>query len=62
MKVKVLSQFKDKYTRQIHKAGDELDITEERYKEILTVDNLVEPIQASEAQPKKTRKASSKKQ
>lgn len=41
MKVKVTRKFRDKYTGEIHKKGDFLEITEERYNEIMSVGNLV---------------------
>lgn len=34
MKVKVKSIFKDKYTNKVYKLNDELDVTDERYKEV----------------------------
>lgn len=34
MKVKVTSVFRDKYTFKIHKVGDELEVSKERYNEI----------------------------
>lgn len=44
MKVKVLKKFRDKYTKRIHKVNDVLEVTEERYKEILQKGKLVEPV------------------
>lgn len=44
MKVKVLEKFRDKYTKRIHKVNDVLEVTEERYKEILQKGKLVEPV------------------
>ena len=41
---KVLKNFTDKYTNAKYKAGDEVDFTEKRAKEILTVGNLIEKI------------------
>ena len=40
--VKCLKNFRDKNTGKIRKAGDIFKVTEERYKEILEVDALVE--------------------
>jgi hypothetical protein len=34
MKVKVVSVFKDKNTKEIYKVGRELEVSRERYKEI----------------------------
>ncbi len=34
MTVKVIKQFKDKYTKTLHKAGDIIEISNERYEEI----------------------------
>lgn len=44
MKVKVTHMFRDKYTREPYRKGDVLDITEDRYAEILSVGNFVFPI------------------
>ena len=44
MKAKVLKDFKDKYTGNLHKAGTTITVTEERFAEILTVDKLVEAV------------------
>ena len=46
MKVKVLKDFKDKYTGNLHKAGTTINVTEERFAEILTVGKLVEAVPA----------------
>lgn len=55
MKVKVLKTFRDKHTRELHKADKVMEITKERFEEILTVGNLVEEIPE-----KKTRKTTKK--
>jgi prefoldin subunit 5 len=34
MKVRVISIFRDKYTKKIHKINDELDVSKKRYEEI----------------------------
>lgn len=34
MTVKVVKQFRDKYTKTLHKAGDIIEISNERYEEI----------------------------
>lgn len=46
MKAKVLKRFKDKYSGEIYKEGDVLNITKERFAEILTVAPLVEEVKA----------------
>lgn len=50
MKVKVTRKFTDKYTKELYNKGDVLDITEERYAEILSVGNLVFPIAQDNAE------------
>lgn len=40
--VKCLKNFRDKHTGKIRKKGDIFKVTEERFKEILEVDALVE--------------------
>ncbi len=56
MKAKVLQKFEDKYTKEIYKVNDVIDITEERFEEILTVGKFVERIEepAEEKPAKKT--------
>jgi hypothetical protein len=49
MKAKVLKQFRDKHTGELHKEGTTIDIDRERLAEILTVGPLVEPIKAGKA-------------
>lgn len=49
MKVKVTHMFRDKYTRELYRKGDVLDITEDRYAEILSVGNFVFPIAQDDA-------------
>ena len=44
MKAKVLRDFKDKHSGKIHKAGDIITVSKERFNEILTVAPLVEEI------------------
>ncbi len=44
MKAKVLREFRDKHSGKIHKAGDTLTISKERFNEILAVAPLVEEI------------------
>ena len=42
MKVKVRTEFKDKHTGKLHKAGDELEMTLDRINEVLKVGNFIE--------------------
>lgn len=41
MKVKVIRKYRDRHTGVIHHSGDVLEITEERYKEIMRVGRYV---------------------
>lgn len=41
MKVKVVRKFRDKYTGEHYEKGNVLEITEERYNEIMSVGNFV---------------------
>lgn len=63
MKVKVTVDFRDKYTGKRHRTGDILEISEERYDEILNVGALVERINEDTAAetPKKDPKKAEKK-
>lgn len=55
--VKCLKNFRDKHTGKIRKAGDIFKVNEERFKEILEVDKLVEkyaePVKADTAKADK---------
>lgn len=55
--VKCLKNFRDKHTGKIRKKGDIFKVTEERFKEILSVDALVEkytePVKAETAKADK---------
>ena len=50
MKVKVTRKFRDKYTGELHKKGDLLEITEERYNEIMSVGSFVYKIAQDDAE------------
>lgn len=49
MKAKVIRSFTDKYTGELYRKGDMLDITEERYAEIMSVGQLLWPIEHDNA-------------
>lgn len=44
MKVRVIKKFRDRHTGVRHNVGTVIDITEERFAEIQSVDNLVEKL------------------
>lgn len=44
MKAKVLREFRDKHSGKHYKVGEVLNISKERFEEILTVGNLVEEV------------------
>ena len=44
MKVKVIEVFRDKYTNKVYKLNDDIEVTEERFKEINEKHNYVEKI------------------
>lgn len=44
MKVKVIEIFRDKYTNEVYKINDEIEITEERFREINQYYKYVEKI------------------
>ena len=50
MKVKVTRKFTDKYTGALYNKGDFLEITEERYNEIMSVGEFVYKIAQNDAQ------------
>ena len=54
MKVKVTRKFRDKYTRELYKKGDVLEITEERHAEIMSVGNFVYQIAQNAAETVET--------
>lgn len=53
MRVKVLKPFKDKYTGTIHQKGHEIDVTQERYEELISAASgpFVEQIEPPEPPP-----------
>lgn len=53
MKVKVRTEFKDKHTGKLHKAGDELEMNIDRINEVLKVGNFIELV--TDAEPKKSK-------
>lgn len=61
MKVKVLHTFRDKHTNEIHKKDKEMEISQERFEEILTVGELVEEIKEEVKETSKKAKKTSKK-
>ena len=62
MKLKIEKEFKDKYTGQLYKAGEEVIFNDERAKELLSDDrNLVTKVkEAPKEAPKKPAKKSKK--
>ena len=54
MKVKVRTEFKDKHTGKLHKAGDELEMNVDRINEVLKVGNFIELV-ADADEPKKSK-------
>lgn len=54
MKVKVRTEFKDKHTGKLHKAGDELEMNVDRINEVLKVGNFIELV-ADAAEQKKSK-------
>lgn len=57
MKVKVRTEFKDKHTGKLHKAGDELEMNVDRINEVLKVGNFIELVAdvADAAEQKKSK-------
>jgi len=53
MKVKVLRNFRDKYTKKLYKKGQIIDVTNERYEEINSTAHgvLVKAIEEINAEP-----------
>ena len=48
MKVRVISEFKDKRTGKLNKIGDELEMSVERINEVLKVGSFIELIEQTE--------------
>lgn len=61
MKVKVIAKFRDKVSSRILKKNDILDITKERYEEILKVGDFVEIIPETEQTEAEVKKPGRKK-
>lgn len=53
MKVKVIEVFRDKYTNKVYKLNDDIEVTEERFKEINEKNNYVEKIVENKKENKK---------
>lgn len=49
MKVKVIKKFIDAHSKKVHAVGDELEITDARFKEICKVGKFVEVVEEQEA-------------
>ena len=62
MKVKVISSYRDKFTKKIHQPGEELNITKERADEILKVGNFIELLEEPKQQGKSSDDEEPKKQ
>jgi hypothetical protein len=56
MKAKVLKPFKDKNNGKVYKEGQVINVTKERFDEILTVDKLVEEVDEAKKTTKKATK------
>lgn len=56
MKVKVIREFKDKHTNELHELGSTFDVTNKRFKEIQSVGDFVQEIK-EEVKPDKPEKA-----
>lgn len=50
MKVRVIQEFRDKHSGKIHKVGDTIVVSKERFAEILKVGELVEDVAAPKKQ------------
>lgn len=53
MKVKVIEVFRDKYTNKVYKLNDDIEVTEERFKEINQEYKYVEKIVENKKENKK---------
>lgn len=48
MKVKVIHEFTDRYTKELYRIGDELDLSVKRVNEIVKVGGLIEITEAEQ--------------
>jgi len=55
-KAKIISAFIDKITRQYHNIGEVIEVSEERFKELLSKNKIVAHEEAIEAEAKKVTK------
>ncbi len=62
MKVRVIKPFKDKYTKVIYQEGHEIEVTEERYKELTSaaLGPFIEVIKQPKPPPTNTTKEGKK--
>lgn len=63
MKVRVLVEFVDRHSRELHEVGSSFECSEERYKEILSAGKYVAVVEETLAEetPKKAAKTTRKK-
>ena len=54
MKVKVIKKFRDKESKVINHPGDNLDVSEERFNELVAAGNYVEAVEDDEESEKPT--------
>lgn len=48
MKIKVTTEFTDKYTGELHRVGEEMEVSVQRVNEILSVGAFIELVEQSE--------------
>lgn len=56
MKVKVIREFVDKHTNELHEVGSTFDVTAKRLKEIQSVGDFVQEVKEVKSDEKKTDK------
>lgn len=56
MKVKVIREFVDKHTNELHEVGSTFDVTAKRLKEIQSVGDFVQEVEEVKSDEKKTDK------
>lgn len=54
MKVKVIREFMDKHTNELHEVGSVFDVTAKRLKEIQSVGDFVQEVKEDKSDEKKT--------
>lgn len=55
MKIRVTTEFTDRYTGELHRIGEEMEVSVQRVNEILSVGNFIELVEQFEPEKEETK-------